>query len=110
MIYTHGKKKRSYSMYNLPFIHAEEVDGDTLLMLTSLGYVEQYKACGLITVKDQMKLTKLIGKCQTPSESQSDGQSKSSASSTRSDATTPSRGKLSKRYLKDLTPEDRECI
>ena len=76
-------------------------------MLTSLGSVEQYKPCGLITVKDQMRLKKLIGKCQTPSESQSDGRSKSSASSTRSDPTIPSRGKLSKRYLKDLTPEDK---
>ena len=50
-------------------------------MLVSLGSMEQYKACGLLTVKDQMKLRKLIGnQCQSPSGSQS-GASQTSSNS-----------------------------
>lgn len=76
-------------------------------MLTSMGSVEQYKACGLLTVKDQLKLRKLIGQqCQSPSEPQSSPSDQSSASSSLTIAT-PSRGKLSKKFLHDLTPEDK---
>ena len=91
----------------LPFIHAEVgVNSETLLMLTSMGSVEQYKACGLLTVKDQLRLRKLIGKqCQSPSQEQSSASDQSSASSTTH--ATPSRGKLSKKFLQDLTPEDK---
>ena len=80
---------------------AEEVDGETLLMLVTLGSVEQYKACGLTTIKDQMKLRKLIG------SSVSSQSSTSASSSSAKVSTTPSRGKLTKKFLQDLTPEDK---
>ena len=35
-------------------------DGEMLLMLVMMGSMEQYKACGLSTVKDQMKLSLLV--------------------------------------------------
>ena len=34
----------------------QEIDGETLLMLCKTGTTDQYKACGLETVKDQLKL------------------------------------------------------
>ncbi|KAL5506628.1 hypothetical protein EMCRGX_G008324 [Ephydatia muelleri] len=38
----------------------QEIDGETLLMLCKTGTTDQLKACGLETVKDQLKLKKLI--------------------------------------------------
>ena len=52
-------------MYTIIYVE-EDVDGDTLLMLVTIGSMEQYKACGLATVKDQMKLRKLIGSLSHP--------------------------------------------
>ena len=34
----------------------QEIDGETLLMLCKTGTKDQLKACGLETVKDQLKL------------------------------------------------------
>ena len=80
-------------------------------MLVSLGTMEQYKACGLLTVKDQMKLRKLIGtQCQSPSGSQSGASQSSSNSNSQFIPTTPSRGKLSMKFLQDLTPEDKSVF
>ena len=50
-----------YDCQCTPYYVEEAVDGDTLLLLVTMGSMEQYKACGLATVKDQMKLRKLIG-------------------------------------------------
>ena len=36
----------------------QEIDGETLLMLCMTGTTDQLKACGLETVKDQLKLKK----------------------------------------------------
>ena len=45
------------------FIYTEQnVDGETLLMVSMQGSYDQLKACGLKTVADQMKLQKLITK------------------------------------------------
>ena len=38
----------------------QEIDGETLLMLCKTGTIDQLKACGLETVKDQLKLKRLI--------------------------------------------------
>ena len=38
----------------------QEIDGETLLMLCKTGTTDQLKACGLETVKDQLKLKRLI--------------------------------------------------
>lgn len=38
----------------------EEVDGETLLTLANFGSMEQLKACGFATVKQQMRLRKLL--------------------------------------------------
>ena len=50
-----------YDCQCTPYMYVEEaVDGDILLMLVTKGSMEQYKACGLATVKDHMKLRKRI--------------------------------------------------
>lgn len=88
----------------------EGVDGETLLMLVtmgSMGSMEQYKACGLATVKDQMKLRKLIGNLSRPSADASSQSSASQSSTSSYTGTTPSRGKLNKEMLRELTPEDK---
>ena len=36
------------------------MDGETLLMLTTCASVEQWRACGLHTVKQQLYLRKLV--------------------------------------------------
>ena len=86
----------------------EGVDGETLLMLVTMGSMEQYKACGLATVKDQMKLRKLIGDLSDPGPStETSSQSSASQSSASSHTGTQSRGKLNKKMLKELTLEDK---
>lgn len=48
----------------LCFIHYifldQEVDGETLLLLSSSGSVDQLRACGFKTIKEQLKLKKLL--------------------------------------------------
>ena len=41
----------------------QDVDGDTLLMLSTTGSIDQLIACGLKTVKQQITLKKLLGSC-----------------------------------------------
>ena len=93
-------------MYTIIYVE-EAVDGNTLLMLVTMGSMEQYKACDLATVKDQMKLRKLIGSLSHPPVDASSQSSASQSSSSSYSATTPSRGKLSKKMLWELTPEDK---
>jgi hypothetical protein len=70
-------------------------------MLCTSGTTQQYTMCGLKTVKQQMKLKKLILKPKIPS-------SIPSTSTATSDQVTPKRqGKLSKRKIAELTPEDK---
>jgi len=45
-------------MYNL-FLE-QEVDGETLISLSSSGSIEQFSHCGLCTIKDQFKLKRLV--------------------------------------------------
>lgn len=86
----------------------EGVDDETLLMLVMMASMEQYKACGLATVKDQMKLRKLIGNLSDPGLStETSSQSSASQSSASSHIGMPSGGKLNKKMLKELTPEDK---
>jgi len=42
------------------FFLDQEVDGETLLLLSSSGSVDQLKACGFKTIKEQLKLKKLL--------------------------------------------------
>lgn len=67
------------------------MDGETLIMLSTMGTVEQFKACGLNTVKDQMKLRKLVGK-------QASSVAATSSSSSASGSTPSSKGKLTKTF------------
>ena len=78
------------------------MDGETLVMLSTMGTVEQFKACGLNTVKDQMKLRKLVGK-----QALSAAATSSSSSASGSTPATASKGKLTKKHLAELTPEDK---
>ena len=77
-------------------------------MLVTMGSMEQYKACGLATDKDQMKLRKLIGNISGPSAGASSPSSASQSSTSSYSGTTPSRGKHSKKMLQELTPEDKK--
>ena len=72
-------------------------------MLCTLGTMEQYHACGLKTVKDQMRLRKLINDNTTTVTTQS-----STSSNSSSQGSTPSnKRKLTKKELNELTPEDK---
>ena len=72
----------------------QQVDGETLSMLSSSGTLEQYQACGLRTTKDQLQLRKLLGPQNIPPHPQS---SSSSATTTV--------GKLSlKEMMKAVSP------
>ena len=68
-------------------------------MLSSSGTQDQYKACGLRTVKDQMKLRKLLGPHNVSPHPQS---------SCSSAGTTTTGGKLSLKEMKILSPEDKQ--
>ena len=76
----------------------QNVDGDTLQMVSEQGSYDQLKVCGLKTVADQMKLRKLITK-----------DSRSTVSMCKSEATTlgefPGR-KFIKPELNELSSED----
>lgn len=39
---------------------AQKIDGKSLLLLSKKATREQYEACGLMTVADQLKLTTLV--------------------------------------------------
>lgn len=39
---------------------AQKVDGKTLVLLSKRASQEQYEACGLITVADQLKLSSVV--------------------------------------------------
>ena len=65
-----------------------------------MGSMEQYKACGLATVNDQIKLRKLIGSFFHPPVDASSHTSNYSA-------TTLSGGKLPTKRLQELTTEDK---
>ena len=85
----------------MKFHSGEEVDGETLVMLCTSGTMDQYVACGLKTVKQQMQLRKLLyGSQNVRSPDQS-------SSSTTEGACTPSRpaGKLTRMQLDQLSPE-----
>ena len=48
-----------------PLPPEQQVDGKTLLVLGTSGNVDQFVACGLKTVKDQLKLRSLLGQLQS---------------------------------------------
>lgn len=87
----------------------QEVDGETLLMLCTAGSIDQLHACGLRTVKQQMKLRKLSFSSPTPNSASSDVGSSISALSGNSDLSRSpaSDRKLTKAELNALSPEDK---
>ena len=51
----------NYSNLSVLFLSAgEEVDGETMIMLAQEGTMQQMVKCGLKTIKDQMKLKKVV--------------------------------------------------
>ena len=72
----------------------QDVDGDTLLMLSTSGTIEQLKACGFTTVKQQMMLKRLL-----------------STTAPASGSITPVASsrvrKLKKKEINDLSPQDK---
>ena len=82
------------------------MDGDTLLMLSTNGSIEQLIACGLKTLKQQMTLKKLLGSCCSSSVviSSSGGSTPSLVSM--SPHVQPSK-KLTKKDLDALSPQDK---
>ena len=79
------------------------MDGDTLLMLSTSGSVDQMRACGLKTVKQQMTLKKLLGSCCSSSVAIS-----TSGGSTSSVPMSPQPAKkLTKKELAAPTPQDK---
>ena len=78
------------------------MDGMSAIMLATCGAVDQYKACGLDTVHDQMKFRMLV--VGGPNDSScSASTSSSSLSSSSSDL--KSSGKLRMKQLQSLAPE-----
>ena len=80
------------------YVYLEEVDGETLLMLSSCATMEQLKACGLRTVKQQLLLRKLLSPVQ---------HSVAAASSTPAGGTVASNSKLTISAMKAMSEEDR---
>ena len=80
------------------------MDGDTLLMLSTTGSIDQLRACGLKKVKQQMTLKKLLGSCCSSSVviSSSGGSTTSSVSMSPQPAK-----KLTKKELDALSPQDK---
>lgn len=82
----------------------QDVDGDTLLMLSTCGSIDQLVACGFKTVKQQMMLEKILAStCSSTA-----GSVGSSSGSTVSVAVSPQPPrKLKKKELNDLSPQDK---
>ena len=80
------------------YVYLEEVDGETLLMLSSCATMEQLKACGLRTVKQQLLLRKLLSPVQ---------HSVAAASSTPASGTVAGTSKLTISAMKAMSEEDR---
>ena len=78
----------------------EGVDGETLQLLAKYGTIEQYKACGLRTVKQQMQLRRLHHTDER--EGTSSLESSESEMSTRQVDR-----KFTLKELETLSPEDR---
>ena len=76
----------------------EEVDGETLLMLSSCAIMEQLKACGLRTIKQQLLLRKFLSPVQN---------STAAANSTPASGTVASTSKLTISAMKAMSEEDR---
>ena len=84
------------------------MDGDTLLMLSTTGSIDQLIACGFNTVKKQMKLRKLLATSTSSSSmftpvSSSGGNTSMGAVS----PSPPTSRKLKKKELNDLSPQDK---
>ena len=73
-------------------------------MLCNLGSMEQYRACGLQTVKDQVSLRKLLNASLSSTSTATITPSSELESS---QASSPKRCKLTKKQLNELTPEDK---
>ena len=86
----------------------QDVDGDTLLMLSTTGSIDQLIACGFRTVKQQMTLRKLLPSRCSSSMLMSAGSSSGSTASISAASPQPSR-KLTKNELNNLSPQDR-CV
>ena len=78
------------------------MDGMSAIMLATCGAVEQYKACGLDTVHDQMKFRMLV--VGGPNNS-SCSVSTSSNSLSCTSSNFKSLGKLTMKQLQSLAPE-----
>ncbi len=98
--------------FNLP---EQDIDGDTLQMLLACGTMEQLCACGLKTIKDQMKLRKLFANLKSDCQGSPAGLSTptSTLSLSGSSSSSSPRGdvgdrKLSLKQLKALSPEEKQ--
>lgn len=79
------------------------MDGETLLMLASHGSIEQMKACGLKTVRQQMDLKKLISSAVNYHDESSSFNS-SSLSTTKFNVDDR---KLSRKAMQEMTKEEK---
>ena len=83
------------------------MDGDTLLMLSTTGSIDQLIACGFKTVKQQMTLRKLLASCCSSSMVVSVCSSDGSTTSLSVSASPQPSRKLKKQELNDLSPQDK---
>ena len=93
----------------------QDVDGETLLMLSTTGSIDQLVACGFKTVKQQMTLRKLLASCSSSSmvmSSMAAGSSSASTASISSGSPSPQPSrKLTKQELNSLSPQARQkCV
>ena len=83
------------------------MDGDTLLMLSTTGSIDQLITCGFNTVKKQMRLRKLLAPSSSSSMFTPVSSSGGSTSVVVVSPSTPTSRKLKKKELNDLSPQDK---
>ena len=99
-------------MYQTNTSLEQDVDVETLLMLSTTGGIDQLVDCGFKTVKQQMTLRKLLASCSSSSMVMSSMSVGSSSANTASVSTSGSphpqlSRKLTKQELNNITLQDK---